>query len=180
MSANVFAAQVGPAGQGAGRPAVLSLSIKEKAALYAAFMPFVKSGGIFVPTNRPYQLGDEVYLILTLLDDPTKIPVAGKSSGSARPGAAPPRHPGSACSFRPTIPDSAPASGSRTRSERRCGPRARPTRFRALQVVDGAASTTSKPVTCTSIPTAICRFRNWLPIGKGCWSGCGRLVSAQR
>jgi type IV pilus assembly protein PilZ len=80
MNANAsFAAQVGSAGAAqAGRPAVLSLSIKEKAALYAAFMPFVKNGGIFVPTNRPYQLGDDVYLILTLLDDPTKIPVAGK------------------------------------------------------------------------------------------------------
>jgi type IV pilus assembly protein PilZ len=78
VSANPFATQVAAAAAGGGRPAVLSLSIKEKAALYAAFMPFVKNGGIFVPTNRPYQLGDEVYLILTLLDDPTKIPVAGK------------------------------------------------------------------------------------------------------
>ncbi|MBV8210329.1 MAG: PilZ domain-containing protein [Burkholderiaceae bacterium] len=79
MSANPFGAQVGNAAAAAGRPpAVLSLSIKEKAALYAAFMPFVRNGGIFVPTNRPYQLGDDVYLILTLLDDPTKIPVAGK------------------------------------------------------------------------------------------------------
>lgn len=65
-------------GSGAGRPAVLSLSIKEKAALYAAYMPYLKNGGIFVPTNRPYNIGDEVYLILTLLDDPTRTPVAGK------------------------------------------------------------------------------------------------------
>ena len=66
-------------GQSAGaRPAVLSLSIKEKAALYAAYMPYLKNGGIFVPTTRPYQLGDDVYLILTLLDDSTRIPVAGK------------------------------------------------------------------------------------------------------
>jgi len=42
MSANVFGTQVGAAAAAAGRPAVLSLSIKEKAALYAAFMPFVK------------------------------------------------------------------------------------------------------------------------------------------
>lgn len=61
-----------------GRPAVLSLAIKEKAALYAAYMPYLKNGGIFVPTSRQYSLGDEVYLILTLMDDPTKIPVAGK------------------------------------------------------------------------------------------------------
>jgi type IV pilus assembly protein PilZ len=77
----------------AGRPAVLSLSIKEKAALYAAYMPYLKNGGIFVPTNRAYQLGDEVYLILTLMDDPTKFPVAGKvvwvsppGGGSRQPG----------------------------------------------------------------------------------------------
>ena len=67
-----------PNGSGGNRPAVLSLSIKEKAALYAAYMPYLKHGGIFVPTNRPYNIGDEVYLILTLLDDPTRIPVAGK------------------------------------------------------------------------------------------------------
>ena len=60
------------------RPTVLSLAIKEKAALYAAYMPYLKYGGIFVPTGKPYALGDQVYLILTLLDDPTKIPVAGK------------------------------------------------------------------------------------------------------
>lgn len=78
MSANPFPAQAGAAAAAGARPAVLSLSIKEKAALYAAYMPYLKNGGIFVPTNRTYQLGDEVYLILTLLDDPTKIPVAGK------------------------------------------------------------------------------------------------------
>ncbi len=76
-----------------GRPAVLSLSIKEKAALYAAYMPYLTTGGIFVPTSRSYQLGDEVYLILTLMDDPTKTPVAGKvvwispsGGGSRQPG----------------------------------------------------------------------------------------------
>ncbi|HEX2530980.1 MAG TPA: PilZ domain-containing protein [Burkholderiaceae bacterium] len=60
------------------RPSVLSLPIKEKAALYAAYMPFLTNGGIFVPTNRPYKLGDEIYLILTLMNDPTKYPIAGK------------------------------------------------------------------------------------------------------
>jgi type IV pilus assembly protein PilZ len=60
------------------RPSVLSLPIKEKAALYAAYMPFLANGGIFVPTNKPYKVGDEIYLILTLMDDPTKYPIAGK------------------------------------------------------------------------------------------------------
>ncbi|HEY0844716.1 MAG TPA: PilZ domain-containing protein [Noviherbaspirillum sp.] len=60
------------------RPSVLSLPIKEKAALYAAYMPFLTNGGIFVPTNKSYKIGDEIYLILTLMDDPTKYPIAGK------------------------------------------------------------------------------------------------------
>ena len=69
----------GPTTAGGGaRPAILSLAIKEKAALYAAYMPYLKNGGVFVPTNRPYKLGDEVYLILTLMDDPTKYPIAGR------------------------------------------------------------------------------------------------------
>ncbi|HCY61652.1 MAG TPA: pilus assembly protein PilZ [Oxalobacteraceae bacterium] len=60
------------------RPSVLSLAIKEKSALYAAYMPFLINGGIFVPTSKSYKLGDEIYLILTLMDDPNKFPVAGK------------------------------------------------------------------------------------------------------
>ena len=60
------------------RPTVLSLAIKEKAALYAAYMPFLKHGGMFVPTQKPYKIGDEIYLILTLMDDTTKYPIAGK------------------------------------------------------------------------------------------------------
>ncbi len=60
------------------RPSVLSLNIKEKAALYAAWMPYLKNGGIFVPTGRPYAISDDVYLLLSLMDDSNKFPVAGK------------------------------------------------------------------------------------------------------
>lgn len=60
------------------RPGVLSLSIKEKPALYAAYMPYLKGGGIFIPTTKSYRLGDEVFMLLTLMDDPNKLPVAGK------------------------------------------------------------------------------------------------------
>jgi type IV pilus assembly protein PilZ len=69
------------------RPSVLSLAIKEKAALYAAYMPFLKNGGIFVPTAKPYKLGDEIYLILALMDDPNKYPIAGKVAWITPPGA---------------------------------------------------------------------------------------------
>lgn len=64
---------------GAGaRPGVLSLAIKEKAALFAAYMPFVKGGGLFIPTNKAYKIGEEVYMLLSLMEDPAKIPVSGK------------------------------------------------------------------------------------------------------
>jgi type IV pilus assembly protein PilZ len=60
------------------RNGILSLTIKDKAVLYAAYMPFLKSGGLFIPTNKPYKLGDEVFMLLNLMDEPEKIPVAGK------------------------------------------------------------------------------------------------------
>jgi type IV pilus assembly protein PilZ len=62
----------------AGRQGILSLTIKDKSALYAAFMPFVKNGGLFIPTNKVYSLGDEVFMLLTLMEETEKLPVAGK------------------------------------------------------------------------------------------------------
>ncbi|MGE0801802.1 MAG: PilZ domain-containing protein [Lautropia sp.] len=66
------------ANEASARPSVISLSIKEKGALYAAYMPFLQNGGLFVPTQRRVQLGDDLYVILTLLDDPAKIAISGK------------------------------------------------------------------------------------------------------
>ncbi|PWW43613.1 PilZ domain-containing protein [Melaminivora alkalimesophila] len=60
------------------RPSVMQLNIKEKAALYAAYIPFFEQGGIFVPTAREYRLGDDVYVLLTLPDDPKRYPIAGR------------------------------------------------------------------------------------------------------
>ena len=60
------------------RPSVIQLAIKEKAALYAAYIPLFEDGGIFIPTTREDRLGDDVYVLLTLPDDPQRYPVAGK------------------------------------------------------------------------------------------------------
>jgi len=60
------------------RPSVLSLAIKERSALFTAYMPFLKNGGIFVPTARPYKIGDEIFVILELMDEPQKYPIAGR------------------------------------------------------------------------------------------------------
>lgn len=65
------------AGFGA-RSGILTLTIKDKAVLYAAYMPFIKNGGLFIPTAKNYHLDDEVFLLLNLMDEPEKIPVAGK------------------------------------------------------------------------------------------------------
>lgn len=76
------------------RPSVMQLAIKEKAALYAAYIPYFKEGGIFVPTEREYRLGDDVYVLLTLPEGTQRYPIAGRvawinppnASGSRKPG----------------------------------------------------------------------------------------------
>jgi type IV pilus assembly protein PilZ len=64
--------------EAANKPGVLSLAIKEKAALYAAYMPYVKGGGLFIPTNKNFKMGEEVFMLLSLVDDPVKLKVVGK------------------------------------------------------------------------------------------------------
>jgi len=61
----------------ASRPGVFTLVIRSKSALYAAWIPLLKHGGIFLPSNRSHSLGEEVLILLTLLDDPNKIPLQG-------------------------------------------------------------------------------------------------------
>ncbi|THB63424.1 MAG: pilus assembly protein PilZ [Gammaproteobacteria bacterium] len=60
------------------RQGILSLTIKERNALYAAYLAYVKDGGLFIPTSNPYKLGDEVFILLTLMDETEKIPVVGR------------------------------------------------------------------------------------------------------
>ena len=69
------------------RQGILSLAIKDKSVLYAAYMPFINSGGLFIPTKKSYRLGEEVFMLLTLMDDAEKIPVAGKIVWITPPGA---------------------------------------------------------------------------------------------
>jgi type IV pilus assembly protein PilZ len=59
------------------KPGVLSLAIKEKAALYAAYMGYLKGGGLFIPTAKPFKIGEEVFMLLSLIDDPLKLKVVG-------------------------------------------------------------------------------------------------------
>ena len=59
------------------KPGLLTLTIKDKSALYLAYMPYVVNGGLFIPTNSSYRLGDEVFMLLNLMGEAEKIPVAG-------------------------------------------------------------------------------------------------------
>ena len=61
-----------------GAPSMLTLNIKDKSALYISYMPFIKNGGLFIPTNKQYKLGDEVFILLTLMEGAERLPVAGK------------------------------------------------------------------------------------------------------
>lgn len=73
---------------------VLSLTIKDKTVLYAAYMPFVRDGGLFIPTPRNFSLGEEVSMLLNLMDEKEKLPLKGKivwitpkgSQGNRAPG----------------------------------------------------------------------------------------------
>lgn len=80
------AAQAGPPAAPA-RPSVIQLVFKERGALYAAYMPALTDGGLFVPTQRECQLGDDMYLLVSLPDDPQRYPVAGKVAWITPPNA---------------------------------------------------------------------------------------------
>jgi type IV pilus assembly protein PilZ len=105
------------AGAGGARQGILSLAIKDKSALYNAYMPYLKSGGIFVPTPKRYFLGDEVFLLLTLLEEKDRLPVAGKVVWVTPPGAQGNRAAASACSS----PTARKVKRCGTRSKRSCG-----------------------------------------------------------
>jgi type IV pilus assembly protein PilZ len=57
---------------------VLTLSIKDKPALYAAYMPFIIGGGLFVPTPREFAMGQEVFVLLHITEEGDRLPIAGK------------------------------------------------------------------------------------------------------
>lgn len=57
---------------------ILNFAIKDKNALYAAYMPFIVNGGLFIQTKKSYRLGDEVFMLLTLMDEKERLPVAGR------------------------------------------------------------------------------------------------------
>lgn len=74
-------------GAGGAKQGIITHAIKDKAALYSAYMPFLKNGGLFVTTTRRYFLGDEVFMLLTLPESNERLPVAGRVVWVTPPGA---------------------------------------------------------------------------------------------
>ena len=60
-----------PAENAPGR--MMSVSLKDKPIAYYSYMPFLEHGGIFVPTNDEFKMGEEVLLVLELFDNPEKF-----------------------------------------------------------------------------------------------------------
>ena len=102
-----------PASGSAPRQGILSLAIKDKGALFNAYMPFVKGGGLFVPTAKRYSLGDEVFILLSLMEEKDRLPVAGKVVWITPAGAQGNRTAGICVQFN----DSADGEAARTKIE---------------------------------------------------------------
>ncbi len=61
-----------------GRQSSISmLAIKDKKQLYKSYMSFIANGGLFIPTKRMYKMGEEVFMLLVLMDETERLPIAG-------------------------------------------------------------------------------------------------------
>lgn len=63
---------------GSSRVAILPVKLPDRDTLYGAYMPFIRNGGLFVATSRQFSLGEEVILILSLMDEPERFTVPGR------------------------------------------------------------------------------------------------------
>jgi type IV pilus assembly protein PilZ len=69
------------------RTMALSLNIRDLAILHAAYMPYIRHGGMFIPTNRTHTLGEEMFMLIALPGESVRLPVAGKVVWITPPGA---------------------------------------------------------------------------------------------
>lgn len=62
----------------ASRPWMLSLTLGDKNTAANLYMPFIKGGGVFVESDKEYNLGDPVFVLLTVGEEAKKFPINGK------------------------------------------------------------------------------------------------------
>ncbi|SEQ65405.1 type IV pilus assembly protein PilZ [Solimonas aquatica] len=79
------------------RSGFLKLQLKTVRALQRVYLPFIRDGGLFVPSLREFKLGEQLLILLQLPDRSDSEPVAGRvvwlrpavgstQSAAARPG----------------------------------------------------------------------------------------------
>ena len=85
--------------RGGAKKAMIALKIKDKVVLHNYYMPFIKNGGLFIANRTEYELGDDVFILLNLMDKSEKIPVAGKVVWIAKKGVKSPHTPGVGIQF---------------------------------------------------------------------------------
>lgn len=84
---------------GMARGSILSVSITDKTVLYESYMSFLMGGGLFIPTDKKYSMGADVFLRLSLMDEGKPIPVPGRVVWITPPGAPGGRDPGIGVQF---------------------------------------------------------------------------------
>jgi type IV pilus assembly protein PilZ len=57
---------------------IIQANIPDVDTLFACYMPYVSGGGLFVPSNQPVKMGEEVFILATLPEQTQKVPLTGK------------------------------------------------------------------------------------------------------
>lgn len=95
------------------RNSVLKTTFANQRDLYAAYITLFSHGGIFIPTTRQFKLGDAIYLLLILPEDPQPYPLVCRVGWITPEGAGGQRRAGIGVSF----PSTAEAAQARARIE---------------------------------------------------------------
>jgi type IV pilus assembly protein PilZ len=56
---------------------IIPLRFKTVNQLYRSYMPWFKNGGLFIPTIKRFQMGQEVLMMVMLPESKDKFPAAG-------------------------------------------------------------------------------------------------------
>ena len=72
---------------------VIPFNPPDKMTLYMSYMPFVKNGGLYIPTPKKYDIGTDVFLLVRMPGESSeRLPAVGKvvwvnrSGNVSRPG----------------------------------------------------------------------------------------------
>ena len=90
---------MGKLSRGGAKKTMIALTIKDKVVLHNYYMPFLQNGGLFIANRTEYEIGDDVFILLNLMDESEKIPVAGKVVWIAKKGVKSPHTPGVGVQF---------------------------------------------------------------------------------